>query len=433
MHGLNCNKFGEVAVKIISILIHMYMLMLIYELFTSKGTGFFRGIFLVLITTVKYGAELFLYTRYLTPVFVCALLVLYSVCIHGGHSRIRNLKCALVAYGMDFVINLVLAGICGAVAGLLGSRATETRLLILSAIRLLIIVQLIRKKDSLAPINRDWVINISMIMSIVWILAEQLIRVSYAFDHMQYVLAAVACSYLAVFFSVLWLMDHHQMEKRQQAYADDNARMSRMLHRSKEILPMIANYAGSLDGSMDEKLREKLEAVCMDYGSELEGDEMSAEVFETTGIDLLDLLLRTKIKECAKKGTELDVYVNTQIAKDMRRMDITDGEITRLIGDLLRNAIHAVEPCLNRMILLMIVRDEAKHVLIRVYDSGIPFRSEVLEHLGERGNTTWGTGNGLADMMELVNRVGASVEIQTEMDEGDLFTKAICIRFEREK
>ena len=82
-------------------------------------------------------------------------------------------------------------------------------------------------------------------------------------------------------------------------------------------------------------------------------------------------------------------------------MDITDGEITRLVGDLLRKAIRAVEPCRNRMILLMIVRDEAKHVLIRVYDSGISFRSEILDHFGERGNTTWGTGNGLADMMEL--------------------------------
>lgn len=419
--------------KIISIFIHMYMLMLIYELFASKGTGIFRGIFLVLLTTVKYGAELFLYTGYLTSVFICALLVLYSACIRSGHSRIRNLKCALVAYGTDFVINLVLAGICGAAAGVLGSRAAEHRLLIFSAIRLLIIILLMRKKESLARANRDWVINISMLLSIVWILAEQMIRVSYAFDRMQYVLAAAACSYLAVLLAALWLIDHYQMEKRQQAYADDNERMSRILHRSKEILPMIASYAGSLDGSMDEKLRQKLQAVCMDYGRELEGDEMSAEVFETTGIDLLDLLLRTKITECAKKGTELDVYVNTQIAKDMRRMDITDGEITRLVGDLLRNAIRAVEPCRNRMILLMIVRDEAKHVLIRVYDSGIPFRSEILEHFGERGNTTWGTGNGLADMMELLNRVGASVQIQTEMNEGDLFTKGILLCFDGEK
>ena len=213
-------------------------------------------------------------------------------------------------------------------------------------------------------------------------------------------------------------------------YEDDNRRMSRILHRSKEILPMLANCVGSQGGIADEQMRKKLEAVCRDYGKELEGDGMSAEVFETTGIDLLDLLLRAKISECAKQDIELDVFVNTQIAEDMKRMDVTDGEITRLIGDLLRNAIRAVELLTARMILLMIVRDEKQQVQIRIYDSGIPFPVDVLEHFGERGNTTWGTGNGLADMMETLKRVGASVEIQTRMNEQDTFSKGIYLCFD---
>ena len=160
---------------------------------------------------------------------------------------------------------------------------------------------------------------------------------------------------------------------------------------------------------------------------------MGADFFETTGIDLTDLLLQTKIIECGEQEIELNVFVSTQIEKDMKNLDISDAEITRLVGDLLRNAIHAVSGLSDPMILLMIARDENDCVVIKIYDSGIPFPPYILAHFGERGNTTWGTGNGLADMMELVNRVGASVEIQTEMDEGDLFTKAICIRFEREK
>ncbi|MDD7177570.1 MAG: GHKL domain-containing protein [Lachnospiraceae bacterium] len=213
-------------------------------------------------------------------------------------------------------------------------------------------------------------------------------------------------------------------------YADDNRQMSQKLHRSKEILPMIANYVSSMDGTQDEEMRKKLEAVCHDYGKELGGAEMSAEFFETTGIDLADLLLRTKIIECGEQDIELNVFVSTQINEDMKRLDISDGEITRLLGDLLRNAINAVSKLQDKMILLLIARDANDCVLIRVYDSGIPFPPYILEHFGERGYTTWGTGNGLADLMDTVTRVHGSIEINMDMDPGDVFTKEIYICFD---
>lgn len=229
---------------------------------------------------------------------------------------------------------------------------------------------------------------------------------------------------------IIWLLDHYKMAKLLNMYADDNRQMSQKLHRSKEILPMIARYASTLEETQDEELRKKLEAICRDYGKELGGMEMSADFFETTGIDLTDLLLRTKVIECGEQEIELNVFVNTQINKDMKRMDISDAEITRLLGDLLRNAIHAVSGLSDPVILLMIARDEKDCVLIRIYDSGIPFPPYVLEHFGERGNTTWGTGNGLADLMETVNRVSASVAINTELDPDDVFKKEISICFD---
>ncbi|MCI5826623.1 MAG: GHKL domain-containing protein [Lachnospiraceae bacterium] len=220
------------------------------------------------------------------------------------------------------------------------------------------------------------------------------------------------------------------MSKIQKMYEEDNRQMSQKLHRSKEILPMIANYVSSMDGTQDEEMRKKLEAVCHDYGKELGGAEMSAEFFETTGIDLADLLLRTKIIECGEQDIELNVFVSTQINEDMKRLDISDGEITRLLGDLLRNAINAVSKLQDKMILLLIARNENDCVLIRIYDSGIPFPPYILEHFGERGYTTWGTGNGLADLMDTVTRVHGSIEINMDMDPGDVFTKEIYICFD---
>ena len=298
--------------------------------------------------------------------------------------------------------------------------------------RIIIMFMLLKHNDKVLKIKKTHVLYIGVIGTIVLLFAEQVFRASFVAQRWGYTFIAVAFTCLAALFTILWLMDHYKMAKIQKMYAEDNKQMSQKLHRSKEILPMIANYASSMDAVQDEEMRKKLEAVCHDYGKELGGAEMSAELFETTGIDLVDLLLKTKITECVEQDIELDVFVGTQIHKDMKRLDIGDGEIARLIGDLLRNAIHAVNGLKNKMVLLLIVKDEDEHVLIRIYDSGIPFPPYVLERFGERGNTTWGTGNGLADLMDTLKRVHASIEINTEMAPGDVFTKEICICFDGE-
>ena len=298
--------------------------------------------------------------------------------------------------------------------------------------RLTIVFALYRFRVLIIKLKKDWILSMIFIATIVLLFLEQVLRAAYVTDNDVFTYLVIACTYIAALFTILWLMDHYKMAKIQKMYAEDNKQMSQKLHRSKEILPMIANYASSMDAVQDEEMRKKLEAVCHDYGKELGGAEMSAELFETTGIDLVDLLLKTKITECVEQDIELDVFVGTQIHKDMKRLDIGDGEIARLIGDLLRNAIHAVNGLKNKMVLLLIVKDEDEHVLIRIYDSGIPFPPYVLERFGERGNTTWGTGNGLADLMDTLKRVHASIEINTEMAPGDVFTKEICICFDGE-
>ena len=416
--------------KYIALFIHIYLLVLIYELFTEERDRIYRWLFIALIGMAKYILEYFVYTKYLVPFIICTLLVIYSMGIHSNNSNLSNLKFAVISYGIDYVINLVLGSVGGVIAGLIEIRIKEGGSFILALGRLLVILILLKEKSIFSRIRQGWVIYIGVIATIVLLFTEQLVRVSYTTDLMGYTNIALTGTFLAALFTILWLLDHHKMAKVQKMYEEDNRQMSQKLHRSKEILPMIANYVSNMDGTQDERMREKLEAVCHDYGKELGGAEMSAELFETTGIALVNLLLRTKIIECSEQDIELDVFVSAQIDKDMKRLDVSDGEITRLLGDLLRNAIHAVEDLSNKMILLLIARDENGCVLIRIYDSGIPFPDHILERFGERGNTTWGTGNGLADLMETVNRVQASIEIHTEMAPEDVFTKEISICFD---
>ena len=424
-------NYMEVIVKFISFVIFAYLLLSIYEIVTKEHHCIWKNFFALLLGMIKCIAEVNVYAQYMVSVVLCSMMVLYSGCIRSKNSNIKNLQFVLVSYGVNYFINMLVGCVCGVVAGLLWENGQQWAYLVLSIGRLIVIGVLHKYNGCFEIFKQTWVLRIGVIATIILLFIEQELRTAFTkASHNNLVYVGVACTYVAILFAVLWLLDHYKMEKLQKMYADDNRQMSQKLHRSKEILPMIANYVSNMDGTQDEEMRKKLEAVCHDYGKELGGAEMSAEFFETTGIDLADLLLRTKIIECGEQDIELNVFVSTQINEDMKRLDISDGEITRLLGDLLRNAINAVSKLQDKMILLLIARNENDCVLIRIYDSGIPFPPYILEHFGERGYTTWGTGNGLADLMDTVTRVHGSIEINMDMDPGDVFTKEIYICFD---
>lgn len=417
----------------ITLLIHAYMIVWIYETVSEERNCFTKWLAVIVMAVVKYVFDLFAalpYTQNVAPYILCTVLVLYSICTHSCNSNLTNLKYAIVAYGMDYVINLVLGSVCGFILGIADTKNDDLKYLFLSVERILILLLLCKYKEQVQKIRQKQTLSIGVTGTIIILFAEQAVRVAYTTEHLGYAYIALPCTYLAALFTVLWLLDHYKMAKLQKLYADDNRQMSQKLHRSKEILPMIANYVSNMDGTQDERMREKLKEVCHDYGKELGRTEMSSEFFETTGIDLVDLLLRTKIIECEEEDIELDVFVSAQIAKDMERLDMGDGEVMRLLGDLLRNGMNAVRGLREKALLLLIARDQDGCVLIKLYDSGIPFPPYILENFGERGNTTWGTGNGLADLMETLNRVNASIEINMDMKPEDVYTKGIYICFD---
>lgn len=416
--------------KLIAVFIRAYMLVYIYEILSEDKHKYFDCSAILLIGSAQYFMKSGAVTSNLIPIVLCTILILYSMCGHSRNSNIENFKYVLIAYGMDYLISAVCGTACGLIGAAIHVKNEIVKYLIINIGRMIIILILHKYREQVRMTKHMWVLNIGVIGTIILLVTEQFVRVAYTTKYMGYVNLAIFGTYLAALFTTLWLIDHYKMVKIQKMYEEDNRQMSQKLHRSKEILPMIARYVASMELGQNEELREKLEAICRDYGKELGGREVSAEFIETTGIDLTDLLLRTKVIECGEEDIQLEVFVGTQIDKDMKRADISGGEITRLLGDLLRNAINAVTGLQDKVILLMVVRDENGHVLIQVFDTGIPFPPYVLERFGERGNTTWGTGNGIADMMETLKRVHASIEVNTKLGQEDVFEKVISICFD---
>jgi len=416
--------------EIITFLINAYLCILLFEFLLEESGGLLKWPFVIAIGAAKYITGSFILVEYLSPLIICTLLVLYGKYTKNNNSNLQNLKYAIVAYGVSFVLNIIFGCIIGALLAFAEMADTLCMYIISCAIRVAVIYIIYRQRRLIIKMKKEWMLNIVFAATVIILFSEQLLRVASATDNSGFADISAVCMYLAVLFTVLWLLDHNKMAKIQSIYAADNKQMGQKLHRAKEILPMIANYVSNMEAGQDERMKRKLAEVCHDYGKELGGMDMSAEFFDTTGIDLTDLLLRTKILECSDQDIELNVFVSTEIDKDMKRLDVGDGEITRMLGDLLRNAMHAVSRVTDKMILLLIARDENDCVLIKIFDSGIPFPPYVLENLGERGFTTWGTGNGLADLMETLRRAHASIEICTEMKPSDVFTKQINICFD---
>lgn len=418
--------------EILSFFIHAYLYLQIYELLTGERRRTVKWLFVLLFGVTKYIAELGVYTEHLVPLLLCTLLILYSMCIHGKHSNLKNLQYALVTYGIDFILSAVLGGICGIVMGMAEISGKIGLYILTSVGRIVVIVALYKVQKLFVKFKQAWMLYIGVVATVVLLFTEQILRVAHTIENESFMDLAIACIYMALLFTTLWLIDHHKMAKIQDEYVADNKQMSQKLHRSKEIIPLLANYASTMDGEQDPNMRRKLQDICHDYGKELGGQELNAGLFNTTGVALADLLFQSKIEECAKCDIELDVFVNTQIDKDMKRLGIGDGELARMLGDLLQNAVHAVMKAeeSERMILIVIARNEDMCLEFHIHDSGVPFPQKILDCFGQRGNTTWGTGNGIADLMDTLNRVHASIRITPSEEPEDVFTKEICIRFD---
>lgn len=418
--------------KIASLLIHLYLYLLIYDTLTKESNRKIKWIFLLILSVTQYFIRQSIFTSYSWPFLLITLLVLYSKAILSKHTNVENFKFAIMTYGIDFAFGMVIASVFGVIEGLFDIQGDVWTYLFSGITRMIVIVALYKRKINFEKIKQSWIFCISNVVAVILLFLGQIIWLGYVTNINSFIYIAVACTYIAALFTILWLLDHFKMIKIQNEYADDNRQMSQKLHRSKEILPLLADYISGMEEIPDEKLREKLQEVCRDYGKELGAIEMSPALFHTTGIELVDLLIQNKVEECRRRGIEMDVFVGTTIEEDMERLDISDGELVRMIADLLRNAINAVKDMEEAVILTVVARDEHGNVEIDIHDSGKPFPPEILEKFGERGNTTWGTGNGIADLMESLRRVNASIEIIPEEEPDDVFTKQICIRFDGE-
>ena len=251
--------------------------------------------------------------------------------------------------------------------------------------------------------------------------------------------AVVSCIGLAV-----WLWERRRENEEKQKLLIEIKKLRSQVHHYKEFIPaMKRKFDASLeelkrkttDIKILEKFRPLVEEIDRLYEEQMEESRrefLQASTLAKTGVIFVDALLEQYYERAHKEDISFDVRVFDSPQHLFRRHLIPQLKLEELLGDLLTNAFRAI---LRKKIrfdeaveINMGITDDGYYE-IDVYDTGEPFPAFILENFGERGLTTGGTGEGIANMLEILQANGITMKISEFDGTVGEFSKCITLRF----
>lgn len=242
---------------------------------------------------------------------------------------------------------------------------------------------------------------------------------------------AITVLIMGIFLGSLWLINWYYDEKEKKLLWEDNRQMSQRIHRSKEILPALSSALDNLKTDHDTEevyhILGEIHQLCEEQMEDYKALDSQSKIFPATGIYLLDEQIQVYNTEAEKKGIHFDVFVSEPLSDVLKHRKIKELDFLRLIGDLMRNAFRSIEKKKDGTGNILLVMGVIGDILqIDIYDDGVAFPLFILDEFGKRGNTEGGTGNGVTDMLELLEKHKATYQL-TEYEKEDTFTKGISI------
>ena len=302
---------------------------------------------------------------------------------------------------------------------------------LLIGMRIFCIMFICIKYDWLQQQIKKTAVNIMILIGAFFMFFQQFFQMAYIDKNYSFAMIVVLLLYLTMIFTAFMLLQHNRLTAKQQAIEEDNRQMSQRLHRSKDVLGVVSQVVASED-HIDPKLRKELADFCDDEMNEMQDRTLGVNLIGDTGIELVNVMLQKQMMRCADLNISFDVMIPAPVDGYIQNIGISVTEFMRMLNDLLKNAVKAILSSENehRELLLIMGDAGADCFEIRLYDSGVPFPPVILEHMGERGNTTDGTGNGLADTIETLAHYYASFAIEPIEPGADIYTKCVHIAFD---
>lgn len=247
-----------------------------------------------------------------------------------------------------------------------------------------------------------------------------------------------------VIFLIISRIERYHASQELARMEENNKILSTKLHRSREILPAMVQVLSDVTERNGEEMDEQeahklLQEVNNLYGQQLKEnnkEDLQLKSFCSTGLKILDRQLNVYQKEAIDKGVNFDIYVQAPINELLKRDDIDQLRLQRALGDMIRNAFRSLEredeKCRAKGHILLIIGCRYEDILeIEVMDNGVEFPLYVIEAFGNRGVTTGGTGNGIADLVEFAKEIKASICLDEFEGRTNSFTKKLSIIFDK--
>lgn len=350
-------------------------------------------------------------------------------------SRFYLMFLALSAMAVDIaiiiILSVVLAGVLYMLLQITAADLVNTVSIITKMIAGILIYRIAKKVPLHKLANNKGTIYITGFLAVFMILIKQ---IGILFIDGRENELSMVLFFLLVFltaFGIPWLIDHYLLSTRKLKVEQDNLRMNSDLHKTKELMPLLLSIVNNSHALLDEQLIEEFRQIYSEQMIIEEKGDMNYKLLGTTGIKLLDAQLQHYIFECTKKGIQMDTFITEPIEHRIQQLKIAQLQLQRLVGDLLRNAVRAIERSEDLAgKILFIIGVKENSLEIDIFDTGMEFSLHVLDHFGQRGITTGGTGNGLADMVELLTEHQASLLIRENESDKSAYRKGIMIIFD---
>ena len=237
-----------------------------------------------------------------------------------------------------------------------------------------------------------------------------------------------------------------ELETAQEELQQDFAEMTSNHHAYKYAIPvfikmqneLIAEMNNFTEYSHDEKLKRikdyttQVRVLSFEINDEFDTDHIKNEI---AGLNIpkrwlqLTMLLESLMKVAQDKGIYLSVYNH---ATDWSNLDISNVVLIRLLSNIVDNAIKETckLPHSERGGIRIVFKNEDDYFMFEVTDHAPEFKISILEKLGQRKNSTNGTGDGYAEVLCDLDDINASFIIREWKKENNGYGKAISVIFD---